>query len=68
MFPSQDSPSVALPAAGAPLLLRPLFPVALGQVQLRPDPLDLALQLQALLDLRGSRSSNPDPDCAWTGI
>ncbi|MEB3263783.1 MAG: TIGR02466 family protein [Synechococcus sp.] len=67
MFPSPDFSAAALPAAGAPLTLQPLFPVALGQVQLRPDPLDLALQLQALLELRGGRSSNPDPDCAWTG-
>ena len=49
------------------LVVAPLFPVALGQVQLRPDPLDLAVQLQALLALRGEASSNPDPGCAWTG-
>lgn len=36
-------------------------------VQLQPDPLDLALQLQAILELRGSAVSNPDPGCAWTG-
>jgi len=54
------------PAPGA-LQIQPLFPVALGQVQLRPDPLDLARQLQVLLELRGGAESNPDPGCAWTG-
>ena len=49
------------------LQIQPLFPLALGQVQLRPDPLDLALQLQALHALRGEAASNPDPGCAWTG-
>ena len=49
------------------LALRPLFPVALGQVQLAPDPLDTAVQLQAIAELRGAASSNPDPGCAWTG-
>jgi uncharacterized protein (TIGR02466 family) len=47
--------------------IQPLFPVALAQVQLRPDPLDLARQLQTLLALRGESRSNPDPGCAWTG-
>ncbi|MCX5926339.1 MAG: TIGR02466 family protein [Cyanobium sp. LacPavin_0920_WC12_MAG_63_22] len=47
--------------------IEPLFPVALGRVQLSPDPLDTALQLQALHELRGHASSNPDPGCAWTG-
>ncbi|MGL6133456.1 MAG: putative 2OG-Fe(II) oxygenase [Prochlorococcaceae cyanobacterium] len=55
-----------LPSPG-PLAIEPLFPVALGQVQLRPDPLELAGQLQALFVLRGEAESNPDPDCAWTG-
>ncbi len=54
------------PAPGA-LQIQPLFPVALGQVQLRPDPLDLARQLQVMLALRGEAQSNPDPGCAWTG-
>jgi len=45
----------------------PLFPVALGRVQLAPDPLATASQLQALQELRGSVTSNPDPACAWTG-
>jgi uncharacterized protein (TIGR02466 family) len=49
------------------LAIEPLFPVALGRVQLSPDPLDTALQLQALHELRGLASSNPDPGCAWTG-
>lgn len=55
-----------MPAPGE-LVIQPLFPVALGQVQLRPDPLDLAAQLQVLHRLRGEACSNPDPDCAWTG-
>lgn len=54
-------------AQRAPLRLQPLFPLALASVQLRPDPLDLALQLQAILELQGSFVSNPDPACAWTG-
>ncbi|MBM5799243.1 MAG: hypothetical protein FJ077_00055 [Cyanobacteria bacterium K_DeepCast_35m_m2_023] len=49
------------------MLIQPLFPVALAQVQLQPDPLDLAVQFQALVGLRGEACSNPDPDCAWTG-
>lgn len=49
------------------ITVQPLFPVALGRVQLRPDPLDLALQIQAIHALRGDACSNPDPDCAWTG-
>ena len=49
------------------MTIEPLFPVALGRVQLSPDPLDTALQLQALHELRGLASSNPDPGCAWTG-
>ena len=49
------------------LAIQPLFPLALGQVQLRPDPLDTALQIQALHQLRGTASSNPDEGCAWTG-
>ncbi|MFZ9229823.1 MAG: TIGR02466 family protein, partial [Prochlorococcaceae cyanobacterium] len=60
------SEPLPLPPPGD-LLIQPLFPVALGQVQLRPDPLDLAMQLQALHELRGEASSNPDPGCAWTG-
>jgi len=58
--------SLPLPAPGA-LALQPLFPVALAQVQLRPDPLQLAVLLQVLHGLRGEAQSNPDPGCAWTG-
>jgi 5-oxoprolinase (ATP-hydrolysing) subunit B len=49
------------------LAIEPLFPLALGQVQLAPDPLDTAAQLQAIRSLRGAAASNPDPGCAWTG-
>ncbi len=49
------------------LCIQPLFPAALGQVQLSLDPLELAIQLQDLYALRGDALSNPDPDCAWTG-
>ena len=59
-------PLLPLPLPGE-LVMQPLFPVALGQVQLRPDPLELAAQLQALLAQRGTACSNPDPGCAWTG-
>lgn len=59
--------SGAVDSTPGDLQIQPLFPVALGQVQLQPDPLDLAVQLQALYALRGEASSNPDPDCAWTG-
>jgi uncharacterized protein (TIGR02466 family) len=47
--------------------IRELFPLAIAQVQLRPDPLDTALMLQRVLDLRGEDCSNPDTGCAWTG-
>jgi len=55
-----------LPSPGD-LVMQAVFPVALGQVQTRPDPLDVAMQLQTLLALRGDALSNPDPGCAWTG-
>jgi conserved hypothetical protein len=55
------------PPAPGPLQLQPLFPMALGLVQTRPDPLDLARQLQLVLALRGAAQSNPEPGCAWTG-
>ncbi len=62
------SPLSGAPLSGAPVLaIESLFPLALGQVQLHPDPLDLAGQLQALHALRGAAESNPDPGCAWTG-
>ncbi len=49
------------------LTLQPLFPLALGMVQLASDPLDTALQMQAIRQLQGDADSNPDPGCAWTG-
>ena len=55
------------PPVPGPLQIQPLFPVALGQLQLRPDPLELAEQVQALHVLRGEAEGNPDPGCAWTG-
>lgn len=55
------------PPLSPSLAIEPLFPLALGQVQLHPDPLDLARQLQALHQLRGGAAGNPDPGCAWTG-
>lgn len=59
------TPQALQPGDG--LQLQPLFPLALGQVQLQPDPLDLALQMQAIRELQDGASSNPDPGCAWTG-
>lgn len=58
---------MSLPPAPGALQLRPLFPVALGQVQLAPDPLDTALLLQEILALRGDARGNPSDGCAWTG-
>jgi len=49
------------------LSLEPLFPLALGRVQLVLDPLDLALLMQAVLALRGEAEGNPMEGCAWTG-
>ena len=49
------------------LSLEPLFPLALGRVQLALDPLDLALLMQAVLELRGEAEGNPLEGCAWTG-
>lgn len=49
------------------LTLQPLFPLALARAQLRLDPLDLALLMQAVLDLRGDAGGNPQEGCAWTG-
>jgi uncharacterized protein (TIGR02466 family) len=62
-----EEPMLSPLPAGMGLMLEPLFPVALGRVQLQPDPLDTALQIQALHALRGEAGSNPDPGCAWTG-
>jgi uncharacterized protein (TIGR02466 family) len=55
------------PDSPHPLQLRPLFPLALGQVQLAPDPLDTALLLRDILELRGEATGNPAEGCAWTG-
>jgi 5-oxoprolinase (ATP-hydrolysing) subunit B len=49
------------------LILQPLFPLALARAQLRLDPLDLALLMQAVLELRGEADGNPQEGCAWTG-
>ena len=57
----------ASPALPGPLQLQPLFPLALGLVQLACDPLDTALQMQAIRGLQAGAGSNPDPGCAWTG-
>jgi len=49
------------------LAIQPLFPLAMGRVQCRQDPLDTARQLQAIAHLRGDVEGNPEPGCAWTG-
>jgi uncharacterized protein (TIGR02466 family) len=43
------------------------FPLALGRVQLRPDPIESARMIQQILSWRGSRRSNPEETAAWTG-
>ncbi|WP_233132947.1 TIGR02466 family protein [Synechococcus sp. MW101C3] len=53
--------------AEAIIEIQPLFPLALGRQQLRPDPLDSALMLQEALQLRGAANGNPSEGCAWTG-
>jgi len=55
------------PEAAGSLAIEGLFPLALGRFQCRPDPLDLAAQLQQLHELRGEAEGNPEPGCAWTG-
>ncbi|KEF43060.1 MAG: hypothetical protein ER33_02315 [Cyanobium sp. CACIAM 14] len=45
--------------------IQPLFPMALGQVQLAPDPLDTARLLQRILELREGASC--EEGVAWTG-
>jgi len=55
------------PAPRGALQLQALFPLALGMVQLPVDPLDVALQMQAIRELQRLAVSNPDPGCAWTG-
>ncbi|MEB3265640.1 MAG: putative 2OG-Fe(II) oxygenase [Cyanobacteriota bacterium] len=52
---------------GQGLQVQPLFPLAVGLVQRRPDPLDLAIQIQEIRALQNGANSNPDPGCAWTG-
>ncbi len=52
-------------ADAPPLAIQPLFPMALGRVQLAPDPLDTALLLQRVLALRGEAAD--EQDVAWTG-
>lgn len=57
--------------AGSALAIEPLFPMALGWVQLTPDPLDTALLLQRALALRGADPGGgpgaQKEDVAWTG-
>ncbi len=53
--------------AEAIIEIQPLFPLALGRQQLRPDPLDSAVMLQEALQLRGAANGNPSEGCAWTG-
>jgi uncharacterized protein (TIGR02466 family) len=56
---------MADPAVPASLAIQPLFPMALGRVQLAPDPLDTALLLQRALALREQVPS--EEGVAWTG-
>ncbi|WP_259724262.1 2OG-Fe(II) oxygenase family protein [Synechococcus sp. CS-1332] len=51
--------------ATANLAIQPLFPMALGRVQLAPDPLDTALWLQRALAFREQVPS--EEGVAWTG-
>ena len=60
------NPGEPRPGVGG-LRLQPLFPLALGQLQLAPDPLDTAVLLQEILRLRGEATGNPGAGCAWTG-
>jgi len=61
------SDALSLPASRDSLVLQPLFPLALGQLQFSPDPLDTAVLLQEILQLRGEATGNPEAGCAWTG-
>jgi uncharacterized protein (TIGR02466 family) len=66
--PEAPSPGGARVAvAVGRLSLQPLFPLALGQLQLAPDPLETAVALQEILALRGEATGNPREGCAWTG-
>jgi len=60
-------PQSPVPRPVGSLTLQPLFPLALGQVQLAPDPLETAVMLQEILGLRGEATGNPQEGCAWTG-
>lgn len=76
-FPDPVTFGAPLPMAAAPdptvlaggeragLVIQSLFPLALGTVQLAPDPLDTALLLQRILALRGE--SRQEEGVAWTG-
>ncbi len=43
------------------------FPLAVGRVQLHPDPMDTAGMMQQALAWRGKAHSNPEKSSAWTG-
>jgi len=60
-IPAAD-PTEPVPAG---LAIAPLFPMALGRVQLAPDPLDTALWLQRVLAWRQAAPS--EEGVAWTG-
>ena len=49
------------------LQIQPLFPLALGRVQLAPDPLEMAVMMQEVIKLRRGSSGEPEDGCAWTG-
>lgn len=59
-------PAVPADSVGR-LIVQPLFPLALGQLQLAPDPLETAVLLQEIVALRGEATGNPSEGCAWTG-
>lgn len=67
MSPAQPSFTSPEPVPLGVLSLQPLFPLALGQVQFAPDPMETAVLLQEILRLRGEATGNPQVGCAWTG-
>lgn len=67
MSPAQPVSPLPAPLPLGSLSLQPLFPLALGQMQLAPDPLETAVLLQEILRLRGAAQGNPQEGCAWTG-
>ena len=67
MSPAQPVPPLPAPLPLGSLSLQPLFPLALGQMQLAPDPLETAVLLQEIVRLRGAAQGNPQEGCAWTG-